>query len=931
MILFKYSLNKGFINFFFSIFMLQSLAFFAQKTPNFILIVTDDQGWTHTSLEMDKNNPASKSDYLQTPAIEELGKNGMRFSRGYAAAPVCSPSRYAIQFGKTPARIQYTSIVGSYVSDVNHQQITIAQLLKKANKNYVTAHFGKWHMEVDPKVFGYDISDGNTENMYGSYFNKDNSIKWKGFTHEDPKRIFSVTQRASDFMENQVEKNKPFFMQVSHYANHDHLMAKPETLKKFENLKKGEHHNNAMYAAMTADLDEGIGLLLKKVKELGIEDNTYIIFTSDNGGVPRLPPNRNQYEESLNYPLQRGKWDLTEGGIRVPLIISGPGIEKNSQSNEPVVGYDFLPTILELAGNSEKIPTSIDGASFAPLLLNKGNINRKENGIIFHYPHYNHFGIGEPHSAIIKDDYKLIKMQASGKTYLFDLKNDKEEKKDLKSIQPKLAQTLEKSLDTYLESVEAEQMQFSKNWLRGEGASSEKFPFDSTQMKNKGILDGFDTFQAILDLSKERTVLKHAASGFNSGIDENVPKESLLKPLKAKLYRGRISEKNESSGISAFKRMKNLGANIQLVVSEAYNKRFEDEKSKKISNFSYSKIDNWPGDKGDWSLWEKVIEESYKKLDIESLAKDIQWDFWQEPNHLKRFGPYSESIENDEKLNKERFFETYKRGFFKVKRLNADAKIVGPSINNFDATYLKDFLLFAKKNKILPDYLSWHETKEQHYPQQIPIHVHKIRQIMKQNRIDEIPIQINEFVSVKRQVSVAQQIFYLANLERAKVSSAALTCCREKENNKIINDEPDVMGGLFTEKTFLPRATYWPYRYYGEMNGALINVKNLPKTLLLDGIANLDDEHKKIRILLGRTGNFFGKKITFRIDNLNEVSWLKNKKQIKVTIKNIPNSNWNNLTKPEVVFQKFIEIEDNHIDINLMEFKKQEGIYLEIE
>jgi arylsulfatase A len=598
MILLRHKLKPFLLALLFTSFLLQSIFVFAQKKPNIILIVTDDQGWTHTSLAMDKNNPDSKSDYIQTPNIEKLGKNGMRFSRGYAASPVCAPSRYAIQFGKTPARIQYTSIIGSYKSDVNHKQLTLAKLLKKGNTNYTTAHFGKWHMEVDPQVFGYDVSDGNTQNMYGSYFTKDKSTKWKGFTHEDPKRIFSVTNRAMEFMTTQVKKNKPFFMQVSHYANHDHLMAKPETLEKFQNLKKGEIHKNAMYAAMSADLDNGIGLLLKKVKELGITDNTYIIYTADNGGIPRFPPNRNQYKTSLNHPLQRGKWDLTEGGIRVPLIISGPGIKKNSQSDKPVVGYDLLPTILDLANNNTEVPETIDGVSFAPILKNKGTINRKEKGIFFHYPHYNHFGIGEPHSVIIQDDYKLIKMQASGKTYLFNLKNDKEEQKNLKSIQPKLASILEKSLDNYLKNVNAEKMEYSKNWHRGKGASSEKFPFDSLQIVKKGIAEP-EEYQGILDLSAEKTTLNHNASGFLWGIHKNKPSDSLLKPLKIKLYRGRLTEKNGSPGISTFQRMKNLGADLQFVVSDEYNLRFEHKKSKEIAGFSYSKIDTWPGDNKD--------------------------------------------------------------------------------------------------------------------------------------------------------------------------------------------------------------------------------------------------------------------------------------------------------------------------------------------
>ncbi|WP_439130895.1 sulfatase-like hydrolase/transferase [Polaribacter sp.] len=914
------------------IFTIQFSKIYAQKEPNFILILTDDQGWSHTSLKMDKNNPASKSDFLQTPNIEKLGKQGMRFSRGYAASPVCAPSRFAIQFGKTTARINYTSIIGSYKSDVNYQQKTIAKLLKKANKNYSTAHFGKWHMEVHPKEFGYDVSDGNTQNMYGSFFSKQRNLRWKGFTHKDPKRIFSLTQTATKFMADQVKKNKPFFMQVSHYANHDHLMARPETLAKFKKQKRGKIQKNAMYAAMTADLDEGIGLLLKKVKELGIENNTYIIFTSDNGGVPRLPPNRNQYKTSLNYPLQRGKWDLTEGGIRVPFLVVGPGIKQNSQTNIPVVGYDILPTILELSGNPQIIPKNIDGTSFASLLKGNETQINLDRKLIFHYPHYNHFGLGEPHSVIIKDNYKLIKMRASKKSYLFDIKNDVAEQTNLKQTRIKVAQQLELYLENYLKDVGAEKMQNSKNWLRGEGAVSEKFPLDTTKLKPKGVLDGFNTYQGIIDVSNKVGIANHKASGFLWGIHKNAPHDTLLKPLQPKLYRGRITEKNGSPGISALKRMKNLGAAIQLVVSDEYNQKFQHNKrNPNISGFSYGKIDKWPGDEKDWSLWEDTIEECYQKLKSVGLAKDIQWDFWEEPNHFGWFRPYSRKIENHLELNKKRFFETYKKGVLKVKSLYPNAIIVGPSINKFDPSYLKDFLIYAKKNNVLPNYLAWHEIIEQHYPQQIPIHVNKIRFIMKQNGITEIPIQINKFVSEKRQTSVSQQILYLSNLEKAKVHSAARACWREKENNNIFNGWSAMLNGLLTAKDFKPRATYWPYRYYGAMKGDLVYVKNLPQRMLFDGMANLDNQDKKLRVLLGRTGNLGFKKLKIRVKNLNQVSWLKNKKKLKVTIKNIQNSKWNHLPEPKITFQEFITVNSNYIDIKLLNFIKQEGIFIEIE
>ena len=216
---------------------------------------------------------------------------------------------------------------------------------------------------------------------------------------------------------------------------------------------------------MIYDLDESLGILLKKIKEFGLEDNTYIIYMSDNGSVPNIPGAK-KYEKSYNYPLSRGKWDAFEGGIRVPLIIAGPGIKSGSESSIPVSGSDLLPTIIDLAGSKIIKLKEIDGGSFASILLNKNNenLNRPVDGIFFHVPYKNGIALNRPHSAIRKDDYKLIKFQDDKSLLLFDLVNDKMELFNLANQKSEKLKELEELLDNYLIDVSAPKWQEGITW-----------------------------------------------------------------------------------------------------------------------------------------------------------------------------------------------------------------------------------------------------------------------------------------------------------------------------------------------------------------------------------------------------------------------------------------------------------------------------------
>lgn len=436
-----------------------------QKHPNFILILSDDQGWNGTSVQMMANEILSKSDYHETPNLEKLAARGMRFSNGYSAAPVCAPSRYAIQFGQTPARLKMIR-VGMNTSHINHDtELTIPKLLKSINPNYTSAHFGKWGIGGSPSQFGYTESDGATKNKDGGFDYRLHKEQWDNSISDDPKKMFSITNRAIDFMEKQVDAKQPFFLQISHYAVHSDIMMLKQTLKKYQNKEKGKYQKHDGFAAMTEDLDSSLGLLLERVKTLGIEDNTYIIYTSDNGAVPNMPPRR-FYETSTNYPLSRGKWDAMEGGVRVPFIVAGPKIKANIMSNTIVSGIDILPTIIDLANNKVPFSRQIDGASFKEVLLNNGigKVNRNSKGLIFHVPYENGIALKRAHSAIIIDQYKLIKFYDTNELMLFDIENDLSESRNLTLEFPNKTNSLEKILDDYLSKVKAPKWQEGITW-----------------------------------------------------------------------------------------------------------------------------------------------------------------------------------------------------------------------------------------------------------------------------------------------------------------------------------------------------------------------------------------------------------------------------------------------------------------------------------
>ena len=435
------------------------------KSPNFILILSDDQGWNGTSYQMMVDQEYSKSDYYETPNIENLAKSGMVFSRAYAPGPTCSPTRYAIQFGQTPARLKHIR-VSMNVDHIDHLGMTtIPRALKVIDNKYIAGHFGKFGMYSEPKNFGYDYSDGMTGNIDG---NIDGTVqtKWLPQHHDDPKQIFGITKRSLSFIEEQVKQNNPFFLQVSHYAVHSDLVSRKEIFDKYKEKNRGIYHENSSIGAMTEDLDLSVGKILEKVKELGIEENTFVIYMSDNGAVEQILGSKktNKKNKGYNYPLRHGKGTLYEGGIRVPFIISGPKIKPGSRSSIPISGVDILPTIQDLASNKLELTKTMDGGSFKANLFEDLNskVIRNNDFFVFHLPFRR--GSFNPHSAIIKENLKLIKFSNSNKLLLFNLNDDINEKNDISNQFPKITKDLDILLEKYLKDVKAPKWKKGINW-----------------------------------------------------------------------------------------------------------------------------------------------------------------------------------------------------------------------------------------------------------------------------------------------------------------------------------------------------------------------------------------------------------------------------------------------------------------------------------
>lgn len=409
--------------------------------PNIVFMLSDDQAWNGLSVPMHPTVAESKGDIFHTPNLERLAAQGMRFSAAYAPAPVCSPTRISLQTGRSPAALHWTKAAPAedgrrlteprIVKQISSGEVTIGELLKRAG--YATAHYGKWHIGGGgPAQHGYDESDGDTGNEQAYQF-----------TDPNPVDIFGMADRAAKFMEQNSRAGKPFYIQLSWNALHASENALKATLARYERELGDGNTKRTTTAAITEDLDTGVGRVLDAIDRLGLAGKTYVIYMSDNGaGGGRKV-------------LRGGKGDVYEGGIRVPLIVRGPHVKPNSWCNTPVVGYDLLPTFCEWAGVAKtSLPKNVEGGSLATLLSHNGEgaVQRPRDELVFHFPHYQ----GDtPHSAIRLGNLKLLHFYEDNHDEIYDLSQDLAERRNLAGERPAETRQLRDRLQKYLAAVDA--------------------------------------------------------------------------------------------------------------------------------------------------------------------------------------------------------------------------------------------------------------------------------------------------------------------------------------------------------------------------------------------------------------------------------------------------------------------------------------------
>ncbi|MEE2995354.1 MAG: sulfatase [Gemmatimonadota bacterium] len=465
------------------------------KKPNIIFILIDDMGW--------KDLSCCGSTFYETPHIDQLSAQGMRFTDAYASCPVCSPTRASVMTGKYPATVGITDWInwgGSlhpargrlidvpYLKDLPTCEHTVAGALKETG--YATWHVGKWHLGGEghmPQDHGFDVNIGGCQTGspgHGGYFSPwsipvlENADVPEGTYLTD-----YLTDQAIEQIRNKGEA--PFFLNLWYYSVHTPIQAKPEKIKKYEaktramgldtqkTFEEGEFYpcehkkdkrilrrliqSDPVYAAMIESLDENIGRLMSALEETGEMDNTLIIFTSDNGGLAT-----SEGSPTCNAPLAEGKGWMYEGGTREPLFVKWPGVvEPGAVCHTPVTTPDFYPTMLEAAGTDGNPDHQVDGVSIMPLLKGVGVLKRE--AIFWHYPHYGNQG-GTPVASVRKGDYKLINFFEDDRLELYNLREDPGETRNLNEGMPDLARELKGLLSAWQKKVEAKIPQPNPDW-----------------------------------------------------------------------------------------------------------------------------------------------------------------------------------------------------------------------------------------------------------------------------------------------------------------------------------------------------------------------------------------------------------------------------------------------------------------------------------
>ncbi|WP_287624747.1 MULTISPECIES: sulfatase [Parabacteroides] len=456
---------------------LQAVPEKSESQSNVLFILVDDLGYGDLG--------CTGSKLYETPNIDRLAREGVTFSAAYAACPVSSPSRAAIITGKYPARINLTDYIPGNQAYGPHKDQQLESLPFKLHlelsetgiaeafrrNGYTTFFAGKWHLgekpEYYPEHFGFDENKGGnrTGHPAGGYFSP-----YKNPQLADGPEGEYLTDRLTDEVISYLHRvgDKPFFAYLSYYTVHLPLQAKPEKVAKYkkkleqmqfpdpEFIKKGkiyqkQYQNISAYAAMVETLDDNVGRLMQTLKELGLDENTIVVFTSDNGGMATSRQTNNI--PTSNLPLRAGKGYLYEGGIRVPLFVRWKGsANKVISCSEPVMGMDFYPTLLDLCELPLMPEQHKDGVSVKPLLLGE----KMERGPVFwHYPHYSGGLGGHPSAAVRSGDYKLIEFFEDNHVELYNVVEDVSEQHDLSVSRLDITDRLRSELHVWYKKVNA--------------------------------------------------------------------------------------------------------------------------------------------------------------------------------------------------------------------------------------------------------------------------------------------------------------------------------------------------------------------------------------------------------------------------------------------------------------------------------------------
>jgi arylsulfatase A-like enzyme len=452
-----------------------------RKLLNFVFFLVDDFGW----MDIGANNPHC---FYDTPNIDRLARSGMNFTNGYAANPVCSPTRYSIMTGKYPTRAGATNFFRGVRSGrfnpavLNDRmpldEVTLAEALKE--HGYKTAFVGKWHLGSEEKYWpenqGFDINIGGWSmgSPKGGYFAPFDNPRLGDYPKGShlPKVLTDESLKILDRY-----RNSPFLLYLAFYSVHIPLQGRDDLVAKYkakrQKLLVAEEQEfgpeeqvwpveeqrqvrlrqcHAVYAAMVEAMDEQIGRVLDKLEQLGIADNTAVVLMSDNGGL-----STSEGSPTSNLPLRGGKGWLYEGGIREPFLICWPGVTKpGTESDVPVISTDFYPTILDMAGLPLKKDQHLDGVSLVPLL--KGATSIERDALYWHYPHYSNQG-GFPGGAIRMGGFKLIERFEDGRVHLYDLQNDVGERQDLAAQYPQHVEQMRSRLHEWYKKVDAKFLQ----------------------------------------------------------------------------------------------------------------------------------------------------------------------------------------------------------------------------------------------------------------------------------------------------------------------------------------------------------------------------------------------------------------------------------------------------------------------------------------